>query len=670
LGYWPSYGHLSAGERAAYLAWLTGGRRNPSVPIGYVFLFLYGLERRVLLDILDGNGPKSELPAIRGEMADLLDVYGPASTAFREDGQRFVELIDIVLAQSADRPLPPPPIRPDRYEVPTTLKIELGQRAARGIPIPADLALAWAWYLPENSPRTAATRCAAEFARLWAIRFDADYPGGMTLRPGKARVELTYFAANAGLRTLAGCELDIPDVFIQKVPGRKLVALFEGVTNDLDAYSRWLGRNPDGAGSLASFATLPPELATGPSPALDQLAAWASGRLGKNFAVKIPGTEILGLWHTEPTDRMAKTDAVALAQLLGNLGFGMEPDVRFGGAAIAPGTEAVLFASQPDAPHAATPAYSAAATLVHLAAAVGIADGGVSTPEISHLGEHLKSSLGLSPAEMARLYAHFLWLSATDINLSGLRKRLGTMSQEQRTRIGEVMISVAAADGVISPAEVTMLGKIFRLLGLDPSRVTSHLHATLTGGPPRAATRPVTVRPGGAPDPGAGIPPRPTREGSPPSDAAPRPFTLDRAAIDKKLAETAEVGVLLANLFAEEDVARPPQPRPHNPSSLGSQTGQDTLSSRPSQSQLDSRPAPLPSIAGLDPAHSLFLRAVSKRSAWTRAEFEDLAAEHHLMPDGAIDHLNEAAYDLAGEPVVDGDDDLTVNPYALEALLA
>ena len=179
--------------------------------------------------------------------------------------------------------------------MPTTLKIELGRRAARGIPISADLALAWVWYLPENSPRTATTRCAAEFARLWAIRFHADYPGGMTLRPGKARVELTYFAANAGLRTLAGRELDIPDVFEQKIPARKLIALFEGVTNDLDAYSRWLGRNPDGAGSLASFATLPPELATGPSPALDQLAAWASGRLGKNFAVKIPGTEILGL---------------------------------------------------------------------------------------------------------------------------------------------------------------------------------------------------------------------------------------------------------------------------------------------------------------------------------------------------------------------------------------
>jgi hypothetical protein len=40
------------------------------------------------------------------------------------------------------------------------------------------------------------------------------------------------------------------------------------------------------------------------------------------------------------------------------------------------------------------------------------------------------------------------------------------------------------------------------------------------------------------------------------------------------------------------------------------------------------------------------------------------------MPDGAIDVLNEAAYEACGEPVIDGDDNLTVNPYATEAMLA
>ncbi len=143
--------------------------------------------------------------------------------------------------------------------------------------------------------------------------------------------------------------------------------------------------------------------------------------------------------------------------------------------------EFVLFRTDANAPQAPSTAYGAASTLVHLAAAVGIADGGVSSPEVNQLGEHLRSSLGLSPAEMGRLYAHFLWLSTINIKLSGLQTRLASMTQEQRQRIGEAMVSVAMADGVVSPAEITMLGKIYRLLGLNPADVTSHVHASMTG---------------------------------------------------------------------------------------------------------------------------------------------------------------------------------------------
>ncbi|MDQ3555640.1 MAG: TerB N-terminal domain-containing protein, partial [Gemmatimonadota bacterium] len=49
-GYWPSYSTVSPTFRAKYLRWLAGGRKAPGVDIGCVFLFFYGLERRVLID--------------------------------------------------------------------------------------------------------------------------------------------------------------------------------------------------------------------------------------------------------------------------------------------------------------------------------------------------------------------------------------------------------------------------------------------------------------------------------------------------------------------------------------------------------------------------------------------------------------------------------------------
>jgi hypothetical protein len=44
LGYWPSFSSLSPEARGAYVSWLASDRSDPSCPIGYVFIYLYGLE--------------------------------------------------------------------------------------------------------------------------------------------------------------------------------------------------------------------------------------------------------------------------------------------------------------------------------------------------------------------------------------------------------------------------------------------------------------------------------------------------------------------------------------------------------------------------------------------------------------------------------------------------
>ncbi|HEX2881449.1 MAG TPA: TerB N-terminal domain-containing protein, partial [Polyangiaceae bacterium] len=49
LGYWPSYEGLEPADRAGYLQWLRDGRSDLGAPIGFVFLFFYGLERRALI---------------------------------------------------------------------------------------------------------------------------------------------------------------------------------------------------------------------------------------------------------------------------------------------------------------------------------------------------------------------------------------------------------------------------------------------------------------------------------------------------------------------------------------------------------------------------------------------------------------------------------------------
>ena len=48
LLYWRSYADLTPVQRATYLAWLSTERSDPSIDIHYVYLYFFGLERRVL----------------------------------------------------------------------------------------------------------------------------------------------------------------------------------------------------------------------------------------------------------------------------------------------------------------------------------------------------------------------------------------------------------------------------------------------------------------------------------------------------------------------------------------------------------------------------------------------------------------------------------------------
>jgi len=84
MGYWPSYSQIPPECRAAYLDWLAQGRRNPSAYIGYVFLYFYGLERRILSDASSSPDARSEFATIHGELDELLGVYGAVRENWRQ----------------------------------------------------------------------------------------------------------------------------------------------------------------------------------------------------------------------------------------------------------------------------------------------------------------------------------------------------------------------------------------------------------------------------------------------------------------------------------------------------------------------------------------------------------------------------------------------------------
>ncbi len=290
MGYWPSYDQIPASCRAAYLSWLANGRQGGAY-IGYVFLFFYGLERRALIDAQTDPEAEAELPTIRAEVARLLTLFGD-NRSFQGYATAFLDTLEVLTATGAVYDGPPP--EPVNYwELPARLKVGLGQLAAEGKPVPPAWALAWVRAHPEARLRTPAKRCPLEFAELFARRYAARYGEGIILKANKTKLVVAYRPASAGFGgTIELTVGSLPDVSALTAPVRKLSEITDACTDALDAYSRWIGRNPDGAGTLPAAALVPAELlASQSSKALDALRDWTTTRLGDAAQVTIDASD-------------------------------------------------------------------------------------------------------------------------------------------------------------------------------------------------------------------------------------------------------------------------------------------------------------------------------------------------------------------------------------------
>jgi uncharacterized tellurite resistance protein B-like protein len=623
--------------RVAYLHWLAGGRRHPRANIGHVLLFLAGLERRLLVDADDDAEAAGERDALVGEVRALQAAYG-RNPLLGTQAERLLDALDIRFAPAPS--LGPPPAHEEGAPLSVRLRLGLAQFSRDGRPVPGEWALAWLLAHPEGRLRTPARRCPDEFAELWMLRYRERYGDGMVLSPIKTRLDLDYRPVNPSLGPVVPlAPPDLPDVGPLLAPVGRLRVLGEEVAGELDTYSRWLGRHPEGRGTPAALALLPPALgAQRRAASATGLARFVEGALAGGDPAGVETRQLLAHWDASPRrGRLSSAEASLVAETLATRGFGLEPDPRFGAPPPDPAGTVVLFRLAGDREDEPSDGYVAAALLLQLAAVVAEAGGGVTEREERRLEAHLESALHLTAAERRRLQAHLRWVLGAGAGLAGARARIRRLERADRVAIGRFLVGVAGAGGPVDPREVATLTKLFRLLGLPAAAVYRQLHGLMAEAPVRDPARP----------PGIG------GEAAAPGDGAPPvgPLALDRRRIERTLSETHAVSALLSGVFNEEDEGVPPTPpRPAPPAADG---------------EADARPP----LAGLDAAHSALVRALAARAEWERAEFDRLAAAQRLLPEGALDRVNEAAYDLCDAPLLDGDDPLEIDPDVLEELL-
>lgn len=633
MSYWPSYSNIPPACRSAYLQWLAGGRSAPEAGIGYVFLFFYGLERRLLSDNAQSEIPVTEVDAIRAEIERLLAIYG-SSNSFRRYASNLHGL-GLLLRRSIDTDELRPPMQRDGWELPIAVRLALGVFATEEKPLPPEWALSWVLTAPELSLRTPAQRCPEEFRDLYLLRYRESFGDGIRLRANKTRLKIDYQPASASFGGQVTLTTNLPDVAHTTATFDRLRQLAEQCTQELDPYSRWVGRTGETA-SPPAIALLPALLARGRgNEATRALGDWLEAQLDSRDLALLDSSDLLARWPSKEEGRPSRRELETLSDFLASRGLGIEPDVALGGASLTRARRAALFRLPGGTRDKPSPAYKGAAVLLHLAAMVAAADGEVSIAEERHLMEHLDASLALPDADRARLEAHFRWLAADPPTLTRAKKSIEEVGKEERHALGTFLISLAGADGHLAPDEVKVLSKMYPLLGLDPQSVYSDMHQLMSA--QRApAEEPVPVRPAELPQ--GFVIPRPAQ-------ATAQAVELDLDKVRAKLAETERVSRLLGEIFVDEEVA--------------------TTAPPPAQAPAADDYA----IAGLDGPHSALLLHLAGSTSWERARVERLADALGLLPDGALEVINEAAFTICGAPLLEGDELIEIDNEVLQEML-
>jgi hypothetical protein len=167
-----------------------------------------------------------------------------------------------------------------------------------------------------------------------------------------------------------------------------------------------------------------------------------------------------------------------------------------------------------------------------------------------------------------------------------------------------------------------MMEKIYTLFGMEPSALYTRLHELSSG---TTAAPAITGKKNG-------------------------PILLNAEKVKQLRAASDAVTQRLAVIFDAENAA--------------------TLAAEKKEKE-DQSPATVPeeTLLSLDVPHAELLGLLTGRTQWTRAEFEELCADKGLMPDGAIERINDAAFTKFDQAIIEGEDPLEIAVQVLQDTL-
>lgn len=636
LGYWCRYDQLTSQQRKIYLDWLASSRRQVPFELGYAFLFIYGLERRALVEHADVLAIFQEVLRLRGLYAQAgspinrsFDLYTSSFLSFLmlRDPALFNELHFTAMAKS---------IRAWNEE---SIASAASWLAATNRPLPDWFAFALAEQMPKSQRSVVVRRVGEQMRLLFAKRFNQEFPNGFTLKVSKRDRRFNYRPANAALLPM---EVSAPNPLGINSQFNVLSEIWNECIADLKRLSSVVGDDKESRPSIETWKAMPSELRSQVDhPLVQSFSEFLAERASEGAFTVVRAREIATLTGADPASKLTAAASRKIAATASDVGYCIEPDANLTGRSYDEDELVAVFLNMSEsAPEGHR--YTGAATMLRVGMSLVAVDGSAEQDELASLTQQIDSAFELNDHEQRRLDALRAVIRAQPLQLADVTRPLKKLPQAQREQIAKFALAVVAADGVVSKSELKAIQRLYTALAFERDDVNAALRSLAPSTAPNADD-PVIVAPATPGRGGEAIP-------GPPAVAKPAAggLVLNRAAIAAILRDTHDVAKMLAEAMNVADgqgaglrVGEPSEP------TIASVGAKPQAEEAGSESIVD------PSMPA---RYAAFYQVVVTRPEWTRAALLELAQQHGLMLSGAVEAINDWSTEKHGGPLVYEDD--------------
>ena len=617
IGYWPSYDGLSPKARRKYLMWLEGGAKDPDANISFAFLYFYGLERRLFLD-------KSfdEAESLLSEMGRLQRIYPDNRSLERyvENALSFATIFDPISTSIPTLEIP----KRSSWELPMSVSLYLGNKLKLGEALNNDDVLLWFLNHPEKHLRTPANRLEDEFISLVRAKLDEAQPNGPRVRKPKGEYNPEYSSCSSTFSTkFKKYTKGIPDISNIKAPVNVVQKLADEAMDELDKLSRLLGRSPEAKGTFKALSLLPPQLISNfGGKKINEVKTWISDRLNDKSGV-FTFQEFIKKTTDFDGNKVTKSIHRDVYSFVKSLGWSMIPTPYETIGTLKPKSKFLLIQAGTKASSEEKPSedYLLAFLKISLGAYIAHADDRLLEVEVEVLIQKVKKLTQLTTEERNRLYDVISWLSIQTTDFGAINRKIKSVGHIEKKALAELAIAVAVADGKIEPGEVRALETVYQTLGFDKKDLYSGLHSL-------GATKPQFNEKNALSDQKQPALPEGISNG----------VELDMERVQNTLADTQKASALLASIFEDEE------PEASEPAITTDELDVD----------VNQR------FRGLDSVHAQLLTELLGRNKWLRDDFMHLASSLNLLPDGAMEVINEWAFEKYDEPILEDGEPIEV----------